>query len=369
MLTKETHSKNAVVNLTPELKAATDKVGPLRFQAPDGVSGEIETGSPFTFTYNKNPEQAPDMGSVFGQDVEPTGDYVTRNEGFTPEGFESGLVTVKKPLVIDITDETQVSYKNDLSDSYDGKTGQELSDAIKEDGFDSIVTLREDGSTGEIILLDDQRSVRFKIEDTDGQTNVYRTGLAAIAWDIGMNVINADYNAGKYITGIKDKDRAYDIRLSTLLGKPFGTHSNEEIKEIMVRSKSELNRQLFRVDQNSKALKRALKNTDYTAEYVDELLHNYDKIKAMDDGDVKKALVEMRKHIDLLSRTLIDEGLVQGQTQFTIDSNMGVYVSRSYKQFQLIRVGSKRIMTLSKELKTSFTKKPKKITLMLQKNN
>ena len=311
-----------------------DSKSGLRFQAPDGVSGEIETGSPFTFTYNKNPEQAPDMGSVFGQDVEPTGDYVTRSEGFTPEGFESGLVTAKKPLVIDITDETQVSYKNDLSDSYDGKTGQELSDAIKEDGFDSIVTLREDGSTGEIILLDDQRSVRFKIEDTDGQTNVYRTGLAAIAWDIGMNVINADYNAGKYITGIKDKDRAYDIRLSTLLGKPFGTHSNEEIKEIMVRSKSELNRQLFRVDQNSKALKRALKNTDYTAEYVDELLHNYNEIKAMEDGDVKKALVEMRKHIDLLSRTLIDEGLVQGQTQFTIDSNMGVYVSRSYKQFQ-----------------------------------
>jgi len=169
---------------------------------------------------------------------------------------------------------------------------------------------------------------------TGGKTNVYKSGLAAIAWDIGRSVIKADYKAGKYITGIKDKDRAYDIRLSTLIGKPFGTHSNEEIKEIMVRSKSELNRQLFRVDQNSKALKRAIKNTDYTAQQIDDLLHNYNEIKAMEDGDVKKALVEMRKHIDLLSRTLIDEGLVQGQTQFTIDSNMGVYVSRSYKQFQ-----------------------------------
>lgn len=336
------YAKNAEKTSPLDERFRDPKSG-LRFQ----ISGEIETGSPFTFTYNKNPEQAPDMGSMFGQDVEPTGDYVTRNEGFTPEGFESGLVTVKNPLVIDITDETQVSYKNDLSDSYDGKTGQELSDAIKEDGFDSIITLREDGSTGEIVLLDDQRSARFQVENTDGQTNVYRTGLAAIAWDIGMNVIMADYAAGKYITGsgvfrLIDKskrrankeDRGYDIRLSTLLGKPFGTHSNEEIKEIMVRSKGNLNLELNRVSEASKRLEKAIKGSDLTSEEVNELLHDKSKIDKVEDKNLKRALVEVRSHIDRLSRTLIDEGLINGQTQFTVDANMGVYISRSYKQFE-----------------------------------
>jgi len=258
--------------------------------------------------------------------------------GFGPVGEENAWLAharmFSKPARLAMTTETrgQNSWVN-FNESLRREDG-----SVPKRGDDDYIPLSErpfaDQKMG---LMAEEisypKDLKYQVP-TGGQTNVYKSGLAAIAWDIGMSVIKADYKAGKYITGIKDKDRAYDIRLSTLIGKPFGTHSNEEIKEIMVRSKSELNRQLFRVDQNSKALKRAIKNTDYTAQQIDDLLHNYNEIKAMEDGDVKKALVEMRKHIDLLSRTLIDEGLVQGQTQFTIDSNMGVYVSRSYKQFQ-----------------------------------
>ena len=189
--------------------------------------------------------------------------------------------------------------------------------------------------------------LRFQAESTEGETNVYRTGLAAIAWDIGMNVIMADYAAGKYITGsgvfrlidkskrrAKKEDRGYDVRLSTLLGKPFGTHSNEEIKEIMVRSKGNLNLELNRVSEASKRLEKAIKGSDLTSERVNELLHNKSEIDKLQDSNLKRALVEVRSHIDRLSRTLIDEGLINGQTQFTVDANMGVYISRSYKQFE-----------------------------------
>ena len=184
---------------------------------------------------------------------------------------------------------------------------------------------------------------------TDGETNVYTSGLATIAWDISKAIIDADYKAGKYVTKVlaktgTDKSQrkleregydaiGYDIRLSTLLFKPFGTHSNAEVKEIMVRSKGDLNLEIFRASEASKALKRAIKKSDLTSKDVDHLLHNFEEVKTMEDGEIKSALIQMRMHIDRLSRTLINEGLVNGQTQFTIDANMGVYVSRAYKQY------------------------------------
>jgi hypothetical protein len=119
---------------------------------------EVQTGKPLKIRYNKNPQKAPDMGAEFGQDVEASGDYVTQKvSDFTPEGFETGVVESKNPLVIDIADDTQISYKNELSQRYEGKVGEELSEAIRQDGYDAIVTKYDDGSTGEIVLLKEQR--------------------------------------------------------------------------------------------------------------------------------------------------------------------------------------------------------------------
>jgi len=126
-------------------------------QRPRAAEQRVETGAPFTFQYNKNPESAPQMATQFGQDVEAAGDYVTQSVGFTPEGFETGTVTVQSPLIVDITDDTQISYKNELSNRYGGATGEALSNAIRQDGYDAIVTRFDDGSTGEIVLLGGQR--------------------------------------------------------------------------------------------------------------------------------------------------------------------------------------------------------------------
>jgi hypothetical protein len=59
-------------------------------------------------------------------------------------------------LVIDITPETQISYKRDLSKKFGNKKGAELSNEIVKQGYDSIVTKYADGSTGEIVLLANQ---------------------------------------------------------------------------------------------------------------------------------------------------------------------------------------------------------------------
>lgn len=129
----------------------------------------VQTGTPFTFEYNKNPEPAPQMATQFGQDVEAAGDYVTQSVGFTPEGFETGTVTVQSPLIVDITDDTQISYKNELSNRYGGATGEALSNAIRQDGYDAIVTRFDDGSTGEIVLLGGQRprAAEQRVDDLD----------------------------------------------------------------------------------------------------------------------------------------------------------------------------------------------------------
>ena len=81
-------------------------------------------------------------------------------------------------------------------------------------------------------------------------------------------------------------------------------------------------------------MKNTIKDSNITPEQVNDLLHNVEDIKAMEKSELRTALLEMRTHIDELSRTLIREGLVAGQTMFTIDSNMGLYVTRSYRQFE-----------------------------------
>ncbi len=63
-------------------------------------------------------ESAPNMGSRFGQDVEPAGTYVSHDDrkNKTPiDNHKFGKVVFNNPLIIDITDDTIISYKNELS--------------------------------------------------------------------------------------------------------------------------------------------------------------------------------------------------------------------------------------------------------------
>lgn len=118
-------------------------------------SKDIEAGKPVTMTYLKNTEKAPYLGSRFGQDVEPSGFYFIQKEhDFPPsKGWVEGQITLNNPLVIPITDETMIEYKNDLSKKYGGKKKKALTNAIKKDGYDGIITTR-DGYLGEMIKFD-----------------------------------------------------------------------------------------------------------------------------------------------------------------------------------------------------------------------
>lgn len=147
------------------------------------VKKEIKTGKSVEIEYLKNPEKAPDMGSVFGQDVEAKGDYITnKTSDFVPEGFETGKVKLENPLVVDITNDTQISYKKDLSEKYGGLTGEKLSEKLRDEGYDSIVTKYDDGSTGEIILLNNQRTQPKSEEILEGLKQARKNVGAESCW-------------------------------------------------------------------------------------------------------------------------------------------------------------------------------------------
>ena len=153
-------------DVTDEAPATTAEVAVEEGAAPvvEEVRGDnISNNNPLTIQYNRNLAKSPNMGSQFGQDVEAAGAYITQKEqGFTPEGFETGTVQIQNPLVIDVTQDTQIEYKRTLSSENGGKTGTALSNALKKKGYDAIITKNEDGSTGEIVLLNNISTYQVK---------------------------------------------------------------------------------------------------------------------------------------------------------------------------------------------------------------
>lgn len=101
----------------------------------------------------KNMEPAQYYGSMFGQDVEPSGTYVIEKDTDRPvkEPWVSGLAVIKNPLTIEVDDDTQISYKYELAKEYKAK-GKQLTKKLMGLGYDAIITMK-DGETNEIILF------------------------------------------------------------------------------------------------------------------------------------------------------------------------------------------------------------------------
>ena len=123
---------------------------------------DISTGKKTIIYFNKNTEKAPNLGKTFGQDVEPSGNYITQTESdFLPNGFIQGKVTFKNPLVISVNDDTLITYKNELSNKYDNSKGKNLTNKLKKEGYDGIITVNGE-NIGEIIAFDNSEQEIFE---------------------------------------------------------------------------------------------------------------------------------------------------------------------------------------------------------------
>jgi len=84
----------------------------------------------------------------FNQQYEPTGEYmnIVSKRGYDSAlpNLKKGITEFKNPLMIE-TDNSPL-WKKQLSEKYNGLTRNELSQAIKNDGYDGIVTMAKSGS-------------------------------------------------------------------------------------------------------------------------------------------------------------------------------------------------------------------------------
>lgn len=117
--------------------------------------------------YMKNKEKSGYFGSRYGQNIEPSGEYMImddlyeeRPDKYMLANYEYGFITFRKPLILDFIDTTDKGWKKTLSTMYDGKTGKKLSSAILKDGYDGIVTFSSYGIE-EIVNLNGDKEILY----------------------------------------------------------------------------------------------------------------------------------------------------------------------------------------------------------------
>ena len=104
--------------------------------------------------YIHNPEKSPYFGELFGQNIEPAGKYVIEQySNNTPDGWANDEVDFKNPLIIDFGGlySEPNNWKQMLYQKY-GLKGKKLSEKLRKEGYDGIVTMK-DGETSEIVIL------------------------------------------------------------------------------------------------------------------------------------------------------------------------------------------------------------------------
>ena len=202
-------------------------------------------------------------------------------------------------------------------------------------------------------------------EDTD----VYVSGLGAIMWDLAKPIIDADYELGGWMSNVRKPSRRYKkedsegkmvstVRATELFGRPKGLHTNQEIKEMIIAGRAQLNHQLYVANKNQKNLKKVIeaeekriKSEDsyknatpeqqeamlehLTPEALNNTMSSIDAIQLLpEQSKLREAMTTVRNHIDVLSMTMYEEGLVSGPMRYTIEGNLGYYLTRSYKQYE-----------------------------------
>lgn len=91
----------------------------------------------------------------FGQDIEPTGNYITYNDHrfkIESDTFYYGFISFKNPLIVDFINTTSTGWKRVVSELFNNKKGRTLSKAIIKAGYDCIITIDGD-NISEIVDL------------------------------------------------------------------------------------------------------------------------------------------------------------------------------------------------------------------------
>ena len=126
---------------------------------PPGNVPDIKPMVPqeITIPFRKNTEKAPKItNDKYAQSIEPKGDYINFHEpsfGTSLPNYEYGDITFKNPLVVEYGSTGHGGWKTKLSEQYGGKKGNALTNAIKKDGYDGIITIDKGKEVREIVNI------------------------------------------------------------------------------------------------------------------------------------------------------------------------------------------------------------------------
>ncbi len=142
---------------------------------------KIKQDGSITMTYVRNANtNTQNYGSRYGQNIEPAGEYMsmdTMQGKYKIPGFEYGSIDFKKPLILDHKDTTANGWKKDLSKKYGGLTGKKLSEAIKKDGYDAIMTKDEEGNFIEVVNINGKKKNNLNTRASIGESGAWQSFL------------------------------------------------------------------------------------------------------------------------------------------------------------------------------------------------
>lgn len=105
----------------------------------------LEENKPLKISYLHINQSTPKFyNNEYGQDIEPTGEYMTyNNHKFKLDipSYEYGFITFQNPLVIEFINTGATGWKLTLFNMFKGKKKKALSNAIIKSGYDAIITI------------------------------------------------------------------------------------------------------------------------------------------------------------------------------------------------------------------------------------
>ena len=167
-------------NNNNSMQESENNSGSLNLSQKQEINKIKQDGS-ITMTYVRNANtNTQNYGSRYGQNIEPSGEYMsmdTMQGKYKIPGFEYGTIDFKKPLILEHKDTTANGWKKDLSERYRGLTGKKLSEAIKKDGYDAIMTKDEDGNFIEIVNLNGKKTGNSNTRPSIEQSGAWQSFL------------------------------------------------------------------------------------------------------------------------------------------------------------------------------------------------
>ena len=194
---------------------------------------KIKQDGSITMTYVRNANtNTQNYGSRYGQNIEPAGEYMSMDtmEGkYKIPGFEYGTIDFKKPLILEQKDTTPNGWKKDLSNKYGGLTGKKLSDAIKKDGYDAIMTKDEDGNFIEVVNLNGKKN-----NNSNTRASIKESG----AWQSFLENQIGPIGKGKTIQELRlpTKENLNTIKQQNIINQ----NNKERLKDIGITENSDI---------------------------------------------------------------------------------------------------------------------------------